>query len=139
MSEDLFNILFTFCIVLLLILCVVGPILFPVLEYKKTKCLIRSILHFFIHPCMLIVLAVEGLLLMSFFNKLMQGLFEQHILCLPLRTLSTIITWFILILPAIVFRKRISRCMFMYYLCTAIILCITIAFGLFPYKAYFWF
>ena len=91
------------------------------------------------HTFILVALTIEGLMLMSFLNELLQGLFDQHILSLPVRALSIISTWFILILPIIIFRKRMSRYMFMYYWGTAAILSITIAFALFPYKAYFWF
>ena len=139
MSEELFGTLSIFCTVLLLVLYVIGPILLSVMKYKKTKRLSISVWHFFMHAFILVALGIEGLWLMSFFNELLQGLFDQHILSLPVRALSIISTWFILILPILIFRKRMSRYMFMYYCGTVAILCITIAFALFPYKAYFWF
>lgn len=139
MSEDLFGALYIFNIALLLILYVTGTFLLPIMEYKKTKSISRLVLHFLMHAFILVVLVIEGLMLMLFFNELLQGLFDQHILSLPVRALSIITTWFILILPILIFRKRMSRYMFMYYLGTAVILCITIAFALFPYKAYFWY
>lgn len=139
MSEDLFYALYIFNIALLLVLYVTGIFLLPIMEYKKTKSISRSVLHFFMHAFILVVLAVVGLMLMHFFNELLQGLFNQNILSLPVRALSIITTWFILILPILIFRKRMSRYMFVYYLGTAVILCITIAFALFPYKASLWY
>lgn len=139
MSEDLFYALYIFNIALLLVLYVTGIFLLPIMEYKKTKSISRFVLHIFMHAFILVVLAVVGLMLMHFFNELLQGLFNQHILSLPVRALSIITTWFILILPILIFRKRMSRYMFVYYLGTAVILCITIAFALFPYKASLWY
>ncbi len=138
MSEELFSALHIFCAVLLLVLYVIGPILLSIMKYKKTKRLGRGVWHFFIHAFILVVLTIEGLMLMSFLNELLQDLFDQHILSLPVRGLSIISTWLILILPILIFRKRMSRYMFTYYLGTVAILCITIAFALFPYMAYFW-
>ena len=139
MSEDLFYALYIFNIALLLVLYVTGIFLLPIMEYKKTKSISRFVLHFFMHAFILVVLAIVGIMLMHFFNELLQGLFNQNILSLPVRALSIITTWFILILPILIFRKRMSRYMFVYYLGTAVILCITIAFALFPYKASLWY